>query len=335
MDGYAVKRDRWTESDIDALPAGEHDYFERKSGQLFGDIGDLLGKLAKTISAMANSGGGHVVLGVDDSGTPDGAPRMHGGTAVRDWLEQKIPHLVDYPLSDFRVHVVEPSVPSRIPPERQVIVVDVGDSALAPHQCAHGGGDARKHTYYHRQAGRSEPAPHFYLELLRQRLVAPVLDTNLVDLFSVKAARVEDGVFLALRLRFLVKNTGRVAAYKWQLQITEMGGHFPSRVADYRFGSRDYPPGWTMDSAIRIDDTILPGCGLDEDKDLGLLLRPGSQSREALRAELETLLLPVTLGFRVATEVSPGQVEHVELRSIVNIERLTDFVAKSQGLEPA
>src|ERR671923_1957965 len=58
-----VKRERWTEPEVDALPAGEHDYFERKSGQLFQDTGELLGALAKTVSAFANSGGGHILLG--------------------------------------------------------------------------------------------------------------------------------------------------------------------------------------------------------------------------------------------------------------------------------
>src|SRR2546429_5295188 len=122
----AIKREKWTEADVDALPAGEHDYFERKSGQLFANMGDLLGKLAKTVSAMANSGGGYIILGVDDVGTPDGVPPLQGNTPVRDWLEQKIPRLVEYPLADFRVHVVEPSVSSRIPPGKPVIVIDIG-----------------------------------------------------------------------------------------------------------------------------------------------------------------------------------------------------------------
>src|SRR3712207_1043299 len=112
----AVKRERWTEADIAALPPGEHDYFERKSGRLFDNPGDLLGTLAKAISAFANSGGGHIVLGVDDVGNPDGVPPAQGQTPVREWLEQKIPSLVAYPLADFRVHIVERSAQSRIPP---------------------------------------------------------------------------------------------------------------------------------------------------------------------------------------------------------------------------
>jgi hypothetical protein len=321
-----IKREKWTEADVDTLPAGEHDYFERKSGQLFTNMGDLLGKLAKTVSAIANSGGGYIILGVDDAGTPDGVPPLQGNTPVRDWLEQKIPHLVEYPLADFRVHVVQPSVSSRIPSGKQVIVVDIGDSALAPHQCAHGGGDARKYTYYYRQAGRSEPAPHFYLELLRQRLVSPVLEATLTRVVPVKAARVPEGVFLATHLRFLVRNSGRVAAYKWQLQVTEMAGHPEGRVSDYRFRVGDYPSGWGMPGGIRVDDTILPGCALDENKDFGVLLRPAALSAESVKVEIEALILPLILGYRLATETSPGKLEHIELRNAADVETLSAFI---------
>src|SRR5262245_37595141 len=79
----AVKRERWSEADVLGLPAGEHDYFERKSGALFARElrGELLGKLAKALSAFANSGGGHLVLGIEDDGRVDGVPRFVKGRA--------------------------------------------------------------------------------------------------------------------------------------------------------------------------------------------------------------------------------------------------------------
>jgi hypothetical protein len=173
-----LKRSRWAEADVVGLPAGEHDYFDRKSGSLFdGDRGVLLGTIAKALSAFANSGGGQLVLGVADDGASDGVPRaIKGRTSTREWLEQKVPHLLAYALTDFRVHVVERDPhASVIPAERDVIVIDVGDSGLAPHQCLHDGGDATKYLYYMRQAGHSVPAPHFYVELLRQRLTNAAL----------------------------------------------------------------------------------------------------------------------------------------------------------------
>jgi len=200
------------------------------------------------------------------------------------------------------------------------------DSALAPHQCAHGGGDARKYTYYYRQAGRSEPAPHFYLELLRQRLVSPVLEATLASVVPVKATRVSDGVFLATQLRFLVHNSGRVAAYKWQLQVTEIAGHPEARASDYRLRVADYPSRPSTPGGIRVDDTILPGCALDETKDFGVLLRPSEFSMESVKGEIETLILPLTLGYRLATETSPGKLEHIELCNAADVETLTAFI---------
>jgi hypothetical protein len=324
-----VKREKWREAEIDTLPQGEHDYFERKSGQLFDDMGELLSKLAKTISAMANSGGGHIILGVDNEGLPDGVPPVKGDTPMSDWLEQKIPRLVEYPLSDFRVHVVEPSTPSRIPQGRQVIVIDIGDSALAPHQCGHGGRGAQKYVYYHRQAGHSEPAPHFYIELLRQRLVAPSLKAVLKELVPLKAAPVEGGIFISTHLRYVVTNTGRVAAYKWQLQIVEMEGHQGERIGDYRFSSREYPAGFGGSGGIRIDDTILPGCSLEEDTSLGVLLRPEGFDNESVRREIDAMISPVKLGVRLATEVSPGQVDYAELSAGTDANKLVQFVLDS------
>jgi hypothetical protein len=320
-----VKRERWTEADIDALPAGEHDYFERKSGRLFTNSGELLGKLAKTISAMANSGGGHIILGVDDHGVPDGVPPTQGRTATRDWLEQKIPYLIDYPLGDFRVHTVERATPTRIPAGREVIVIDVGDSALAPHQCAHGGGDARKYTYYYRQAGRSEPAPHFYLELLRQRLVSPVLTATPVALQSRRVTRPDGAIFIAMELRFRIENVGRVAAYKWALQLVEMSGYPKELAENYRWRTQDFPPGVSGGGGIRLDDTILPGGVLEEIKEWGILVRPALHESAAIGAEIERMILPVTLGYRLATETSPGEVQRVALRDVAGADKVADY----------
>lgn len=315
-----VKREKWTEAEVDALPPGEHDYFERKAGKLFAGTDDiLLAKVAKAVSALANSGGGHLLLGVEDKGTFDGVPPMHkGNTATRDWLEQVVPRLVDYPLADFRVHVVEPTAgASRIPAGRQIIVVDVGDSAMAPHQCMRSGADARAHIYYYRQAGRSEPAPHFYLELLRQRLMSPVLEASPQELRLVKAGPVDNNMFLALRLRFLVRNVGRVAAYKWALRLVHLRGGRENRREDYRLSPSQFPPLGRMDGGLRIDDTILPDCALSEDLDFGVVLRARPRTPNEYTAEIEHLLLPATLGYRLATETSPGETQEVVLLPFV------------------
>lgn len=86
------KRSKWTEDELIDLPVDEHDYFERKSGQLLEkNKGSFLDTIAKAISAFANTGGGHLILGVEDNGSFDGLPSTIGKTSIKDWLEQKIP----------------------------------------------------------------------------------------------------------------------------------------------------------------------------------------------------------------------------------------------------
>lgn len=161
-----MKKERWTEVELLTLPAGEHDYFERKGGDLLSDSGHRE-KIAQALSAFANSGGGHLIIGVKNDLTIDGIPEMLGRTPIRDWFEQFIPNLLNYPLQDFRVHEVERDAQSTIFSGRVVVIIDVGDSALAPHQS-----ESNK-VYYHRAGGRSEPAPHHYLRLLWGREAYP------------------------------------------------------------------------------------------------------------------------------------------------------------------
>jgi hypothetical protein len=158
-----MQKDQWTEPRLLSLPTDEQNYFERKSGAILKDS-DCREKLAKAISAFANSGGGHLIIGVQNDGSIDGVPAIRKGrTSTKDWLEQTIPNLVSYPLQNFSVHEVIPEDPSAIPKDKVVIVIDIGDSMEAPHQ------SSITQVYFCRMGGRSEPALHHYLEMLRGR----------------------------------------------------------------------------------------------------------------------------------------------------------------------
>jgi len=320
-----VKRENWTENEVNELPTGEHDYFDRKSGAIFDKAADrnqLYDTLAKAASAFTNSGGGHLILGATDAGVLDGVPHIFSGmTTVRDWLEQKLPQLVDYRLSDFRVHVARPRIGSSIPQGRDVIVVDFGDSALAPHQ------STRDHIYYYRSAGRSLPAPHFYLELLRQRLTSPSLDFDLTGV-DVDAWSYEEQLILRLEARFLLENKGRVAAYKWALVARTLTNAPEGRADDFLFGAIPGAPAHM--SSIRIDDTILPGCTCAETKVFGARLRP-MVDEAAARAELSAMLLNTIIGFRLATESSTGETKDAVLKPFIEIENIITLL-KSKGL---
>jgi hypothetical protein len=321
-----LKRGGWTEAEIDALPPKEHDYFERKAGKLYGQP-HFETSLAKALSAFANSGGGHLILGTDDkTGIPDGMPRQVGGADMRDWIEQKVPALLDHELQDFRVHEVQPSSPSSIPPGLGVFVIDIGDSALAPHM------SRRDHIHYHRQGGRSVPASAFYLELLRQRLTAPRLEFEMTDVRVARGGRNPTGPIIILHAMFLIRNEGRVAAYKWRMRVATVD--MPTkRLDDLYFDSRQFPPGVGPDNIVVGGDmTILPGDSMTLEKPIAFQMHPNATAGRTIFDECD-LLLGAKMGFRIATEVSPGEdkvltlgdkLTSVQLRAFITDNKLVD-----------
>ena len=300
-----IKKERWTESAVTGLPAGEHDFFDRKSGALVSS-GDFRKDLAKALSAFANSGGGHLVLGVADDGTFDGVNPLRGRTPTREWIEQLIPPLLSPPLGDFRVHEVEPATQSAIPSGGVVIVVDTGDSALAPHQSV-------EHVqYFYRAGGHSIAAPHFYLDALRNRLTSPRLTAKLAAAIFRAACRQPDGsVFVAAQLNFRVTNDGRVAAYKWALDPTTVQGYPADRDGKYTGDERSFPCDRRETYGIKTDTTILPTRSDIQEVDLGVTLRPDPVDFVELVGEVSAMLSGVTLDYRLVSETSvvEGQAE--------------------------
>ena len=323
-----VKREKWSEADVDELPAEEPDVFERKSGELidFANQGKFLDAVAKALSAFANSGGGSLILGVKDDGTPDGLPPLVGQTAMRDWVEQKIPDLLDYPLADFRVHTVIKSDPSRIPDSSEVIVIDVGDSAAAPHQ------SKRDKIYYRRVGGRSVPAPHFYLEQLRQRLTNPTLEFKLKKIEDADVYEHDDGLLLRVQLKFEIENVGRVAAYDWQLSvrtITNEKSILPNGLLMIilelylRRKEKDY-----VLHPYHLAEPFCPDAKFIESQEFGCHLRPKAHTGEAVREEIEALLDGAEFAYQLATETSPGELISIPLSPVLDVDAIVDAAKK-------
>lgn len=309
-----TKRDRWTEDDLATLSDEEQDNFERKAGRLFDSGRDaFLNTIAKAVSAFSNSGGGHIVIGAADDGSFDGITPAIGRDTIRDWIEKQVPSITDYPLADFRVHTVQRATISRIPLGREVVVIDVGDSAAAPHQ------SKRDKVYYRREGGRSLPAPHFYLELLRQRLTNPALKLDLIDVSFYNAFEPEnkDCLFLHCHVNFRVENVGRIVANSWQVNVRHMRSS--EDIADLRevvlFNRfpklkivRSFSSSMTVGSRA-----ILPECSYTEERSMGFYIHPRDKSQLTCAIEVDRLLSSLTLGCQVATETSPGSIEDVGL----------------------
>lgn len=322
-------RDSWTEADVLGLATEEPDTFDRKSGMLLnGDKNAFYDALAKAASAFANSGGGLLVLGVEDDGSFTGLDPMVGRTSMKDWIEQKLPGLLSYPLSLFRVHTVLPSNPSAIPAGKVLVVVDIGDSPAAPHQ------SGRDRKYYYRAAGRSEPAQHFYLELLRQRLTNPSLTFEADSITPTHVDRHNGQILLEVKVRFRIVNTGRVAAYKWALVVRTVGN---DEIDDDTLKKRtfpffsEFPHQRSRSAGIRIDDTILPGLSLLHDVDAGFLLSGAGDTANEIRSAIEEIICSTRLGMQLATEMSPGEVREVLLGAISDTEELTNFVLNASA----
>ena len=230
---------------------------------------------------------------------------LKGNTRTREWLEQLVPNLLSYPLANFRVHEVEPAIPTAIPQGRVIIVIDVGDSVLAPHQSP-----LNNYAYYYRAGGHSIPAPHFYLETLRSRLVSPVLEPRLTQVQYVNVHRVQPNgfFFIELKMWFEIKNTGRIAAYKWSLQLNHFKGCPDDSKENHRFNYMNYPAGPQGQDNHRIDATILPSLGMREVLSFGIILRIENTTPETVSNGFNRLLPPSLIAdYRVVTETSAGE----------------------------
>lgn len=321
--GYV--RESWSEAQVLALPDGEHNFFERKSGSLWADRGNLNAKLAKALSAFANSGGGHLILGQQDDGVFDGVPEREGRTPVREWLEQKIPTLVAYPLESFRVHLVNLDTPTQVPSGKSLIVIDIGDSRLAPHQAAIPS-DAPQ--YYYRQGGKSVAAPHHYLEALRNRLTFAVVEPRLKNIQIVNSLADEgEKHIVETILIFEVKNVSRIACYKWTISLSLRSEDEEEDVLRQCVVDKEsFPRLGSGRLEIPGDPTILP----TQTRDKHFLLGIRIDSTQSVRDQVARFL-SWEANYSAISETYLGTERQTKLSDVVDLDTLTAAVNRSIG----
>jgi len=157
---------------LSQFPPGEHDWFEVK-GNRFIDISqpnvnrNWESDLSKTIGAMANTGGGYIVFGADDS--PNGCildgygiKRDIKGNGTKKWLEDILTTSTDPFIQNINVYEFTKSSEKQLT-DTALYIVEVDDSPLAPHQ-------SRDNKYYIRTGSSSRPASHrIVLDMLGRR----------------------------------------------------------------------------------------------------------------------------------------------------------------------
>lgn len=149
------------------MPQDEDDRWEVKSAALLDPSkkSELKKEIGKQVSAFANSGGGYLVLGVNNDRQLEPCEQRVGRQPMKDYLSTMVEQSVEYPIRHFRIH----RVPFTGDSSKSVFVVAIEDSPAAPHQAK------EERTYYYRIDGHSMPAPHFHVELLRNRITKAVV----------------------------------------------------------------------------------------------------------------------------------------------------------------
>ena len=199
---------------LNALPPAEDDRWEWKGADLLGPKrGELRTYLGKQVSAFANSGGGFLVLGLNDKTKQiEPCEQQVGRQPMKDYLATIVEQSVEPPIQRFTVH----RIPMTANPSESVFVVAIQNSPAAPHQSK----DAR--VYFHRIDGQSKPAPHFYLELLRNQLTRPDLAITDVDYgFEELAGNPPNLMKLAVRMIVTVENRSLIMANAWGIHLRD------------------------------------------------------------------------------------------------------------------
>ena len=104
--------------------------------------------VVKTVCAFANTAGGRLILGME---TEDGVPVTLKGIATteiderKQWLEHKLRDSVEPRVPPLNIHTVE------ISSEEHVLIVDVGESWVAPHRWK------KDKNFYRRTSAGNEP----------------------------------------------------------------------------------------------------------------------------------------------------------------------------------
>jgi hypothetical protein len=150
----------WVEHDLNSLPSKETSEFEYKSSLIKDE--ELGQKISKAASAFWNSGGGYLILGIDDSGQIDGGiSDMVGRTKRTDWIDREISK-VD-PQGSYKTKAITSSLTdSRIRSGHSVVIIAFEESVNAPHM-------AQDKKYYIKAGAHSDPATHYLVEAIRAK----------------------------------------------------------------------------------------------------------------------------------------------------------------------
>ena len=126
-------------------------------------------ELAKDVSALANSAGGYIVIGVEEKRgkpvhPPTGLPRMLDGHKVEEWIGQVVASNISP-----RVPVTIRPIDHGTHPDKCLVVIHVPVSPRAPHMVTAKGDNRYYRRYFKRQQFESLPAEEYEVRELFHR----------------------------------------------------------------------------------------------------------------------------------------------------------------------
>jgi len=157
----------WAEKDLVNLPSEEDDFYEYKSSRI--TFKALKKKISIAASAFWNSGGGVLIIGVDNNGKIDGGiSQSINNQKLRDWLDQVF--LTVNPIGQYKINVIQNEGINSLIDKDKVVIIILFEESYDVHM-------AYNYKYYIRTGAHSNPANHFLVEALRSRrgLMKPLL----------------------------------------------------------------------------------------------------------------------------------------------------------------
>lgn len=126
------------------------------------------GELAKDVSAMANSQGGYIIIGVQEKGLkpirpPVGIDKMVGRQNIEEWIEQVVAANIAQRVS---VQIRRVDIPSS---DKSIVVIHAPMSSRAPHMVTFQGDNRYYRRYFKRHQYQSLPAEEYEVREMFER----------------------------------------------------------------------------------------------------------------------------------------------------------------------
>lgn len=230
---------QWEYENLLDLPSDETDTYEYKSSKT--PLDQLKNKISKAASAFWNSGGGILIIGVDNSGRIDGGiQNKNGKQNIRDWIDNAVK--LTEPTGDYDITLISRENATDIIEENKIVaVVKFNQSNIVPHM-------AYDNKYYIRVGAHSDPASHFLIEALRSLRNFSKPNLRGIMKYHPTKPRVEELVIIAVndaaaldvKLEFVPLPKGMQDHFtkEFPLEIALINKDNPFRMEISLFGAR-------------------------------------------------------------------------------------------------